>query len=85
MDTYTVTIETGTGGAAVKVLATGRPTNLIGHSVSTTSVNVGDAGSVLNIGATLTVNNPVDNRHCRRLGGLDCAAVYAGHLRSGRR
>src|SRR5260370_23787159 len=39
MDTYTVTIETGTGGAAVKVPATGPPTNLTGHSASTTSGN----------------------------------------------
>jgi hypothetical protein len=57
MDTYTLSAQTGTGGATVNVLATGKPVNLIGHSFNT-AVNVGNAGSVQAIHGTLTISNP---------------------------
>jgi hypothetical protein len=56
-DTNNITIQTGTGGATVNVLATGTPVNLIGHSLNTT-INVGDAGSVQQILGPLTITNP---------------------------
>jgi hypothetical protein len=55
-ETASVTVQTGTGGATVNVLATGAPVNLIGHSLGT--VNVGNAGSVQQILAPLTITNP---------------------------
>jgi hypothetical protein len=55
-DTYTVTVQTGTGGTTVNVLATGVPVNLIGHAGST--VNVGNAGNVQAINGPLTISNP---------------------------
>jgi hypothetical protein len=56
-DTSSVTVQTGTGGATVNVLATGKPVNLIGHGANTT-VNVGNAGSVQAINGLLTISNP---------------------------
>ena len=56
-NTSTVTVQTGSGGATVNVLATGVPVNLIGHSLNTT-VNVGNAGSVQAINSALTITNP---------------------------
>jgi hypothetical protein len=56
-DTNTVTLQTGTGGATVNALATGKPVNLIGHG-SNTTVNVGNAGSVQAIIGPLTITDP---------------------------
>ncbi|MFO0843955.1 MAG: hypothetical protein U0797_16415 [Gemmataceae bacterium] len=56
-----VTVQTGTGGDTVNVLATGKlgmalpPLTVVGHSATT--VNVGQAGSVQNILGSLTVTN----------------------------
>jgi hypothetical protein len=52
--TNTVTVQTGTGGDMVNVLATGAPLNLIGHASNT--VNVGNAGSVQAIYGPLTIS-----------------------------
>ena len=58
MDAYSVTVQTGTGGATVNALATTSvPVKLVGHSADTT-VNVGNAGSVQAIKADLTITNP---------------------------
>jgi hypothetical protein len=54
LDTNTVTIVTGTGGATVNVLATLKPVSLIGYGSNT--VNVGNAGSVQAINAPLTIS-----------------------------
>jgi hypothetical protein len=56
-DTDSVTVQTGTGGATVNVLATGVPVNLIGHGLNT--INVGNAGSVQVIDADLTISDPL--------------------------
>jgi hypothetical protein len=56
-DTSSLTVQTGTGGATVNVLATGKPVSLIGHGANTT-VNVGNAGSVQAINGLLTISNP---------------------------
>ena len=56
LDTSTVTVQTGTGGGTVNVLATGKPTSVVGHATGT--VNVGNAGSVQQILAPLTVSDP---------------------------
>jgi hypothetical protein len=52
-DTNTVTVQTGTGGGTVNVLATGVPVSLTGSGSET--VNVGNAGSVQAINAALTI------------------------------
>jgi hypothetical protein len=57
VDTSSVTVQTGTGGATVNVLATGKPVNLVGHGANTT-VNLGNAGSVQAINGLLTISNP---------------------------
>jgi hypothetical protein len=57
-DTTSVSVRTGAGAAMVSVLATGRPVDLIGNSANTT-VNVGEAGSVQQIFARLTITNPI--------------------------
>jgi hypothetical protein len=58
LDTDTVTVQTGTGGATVNVLATGVPTSIVGHHDGT--VNIGNAGSVQQIVGPLTITNPPD-------------------------
>jgi hypothetical protein len=55
-DTRSVTVQTGTGGATVNVLATGVSTSLVGHASGT--VNVGNAGSVQQILGPLTISDP---------------------------
>jgi hypothetical protein len=55
-DTSAVTLQTGSGGAVVNVLATAVPVTLTGHG-SNTTVNVGSAGSVQGIAGALTVSN----------------------------
>jgi hypothetical protein len=55
-DTSSVTVQTGTGPATVNVLATGKPVNLIGHSLNT-AVNIG-FGSVQAINGPVTITNP---------------------------
>jgi hypothetical protein len=56
-NTNTATVQTGTGGATVNVLATAVPVSLIVHSFNTT-VNVGNAGSVQAINGSLTITDP---------------------------
>jgi hypothetical protein len=56
-DTYTATVQTGTGGATVDALATGARVDLVGNSLNT-MVNVGDAGSVQAIHGSITVTDP---------------------------
>jgi hypothetical protein len=55
-DTATVTVQTGTGGATVNVLATGVLTSLVGHATGT--VNIGNAGSVQQIRGQFTISDP---------------------------
>jgi hypothetical protein len=55
-DTNSVTVQTGTGGATVNVLATDVPTSIVGHATGT--VNIGNAGSVQQILGPLTITNP---------------------------
>jgi hypothetical protein len=56
--TNTITVQAGSGGATVNVLASGAPVNLVGHSPNTT-VNVGNAGSVQAINGPLTISDPL--------------------------
>jgi hypothetical protein len=55
-NTTTVTVQTGTGGALVNILATGEPVSLIGHGSNT--VVVGNAGSVQAINGPVTITDP---------------------------
>jgi autotransporter-associated beta strand protein len=57
MDTDSITVHTGFGGATVNVWATGVPTTLTSHGANT-GVLVGSGGSVQNITGALTINNP---------------------------
>jgi hypothetical protein len=56
LDTSTVNVQTGTGGGTINVLATGKPTAIVGHANGT--VNVGSAGSVQQIFGPLTITDP---------------------------
>jgi hypothetical protein len=51
-----LTLQTGSGGATVSVLATGTPTAIVGHATGT--VNVGNAGQVQFINSPLTISDP---------------------------
>ena len=55
--TSSVTVHTGTAGAVVNLLANDRPTTLVGHGPNT-SVNIGNAGRLTDILASVTVTNP---------------------------
>jgi hypothetical protein len=55
-DTGSLTVQTGTApGNAISVLGTGVTTNLVGHGSDT--VNVGNAGSLAGLDATLNIEN----------------------------
>ncbi|HLJ97640.1 MAG TPA: hypothetical protein VKU02_31050 [Gemmataceae bacterium] len=59
VDTQSVTLHTGMGGASVYVLGTGVPTTLVGHTAGT--VKVGNAGKVEDIKGALTILNPASH------------------------
>jgi hypothetical protein len=56
-DTRSVTLNTGTAGATVNVLATCVPTTLFGNGALTDTVNVGNAGLTSGIRGDLIVEN----------------------------
>src|SRR5207244_3865869 len=74
-DTASVTVSTGVGGNTVNVLATGVPTNLLGHARDT--VNVGNSGSVQGILGALSITNPPSFTTINVNDSADTAARHA--------